>query len=433
VKRSGDGSGTGVAARGLAIALAFAAVACTERSITSPNEASAPGQGAETVEVALSPDSMASWRDTTFTGFAAPSGAGFWMATYLDSLMVRSLARVQAVPDTILLDSMKFAVDSFQDAKLRVVFDTIGFLAPSDGATFRVYALTRPYDQATATWQDAAAGEAWSTPGGDLGPVLTAFKLKTPGTDTIVNDTVVADIRLPADSLLQAWRADGGGDGILIVPNKVGTRVRFTQIVVTSHVTAVHADSAQTLLQYFAASAPTFIYDPPLPAVQRSELRVGGLPSSRGYFEFVPPDSAGGFQLRGAQISRAELVLRPLPPPPEAFRLERSVVAGLTGLGADFFQLGPKTPVVTLSGSTFLLDPNSLAAGEPEVLDITTLLRSWAATPADSTPPPLRFGVRFLPDGQALGYWSFGSGSAPASSQPLLRLFITPPVPFSVP
>ncbi len=422
-------------ARALAIALLpLLAAACTERSITSPDESGAPGQGSPTVEITLRADSMAMWHDTTFSGFDVPGTVPFLVGAKTDSLESRPLMRFGSIPDSLLLDSMNFVADSFQDAQLRLVYDTTGLQVPAGGATFRAYALSAPFDSLQATWQQASDGRAWGTPGGDLGPLLAVLQMKPPGTDTIVNDTIAGKSKLPADSLLQAWRKTGGGDGIVVVPSTPGTRVRFIRFVLATHFRAVSKDTTMTEYQYLQATTTSFIYDPPQPALQASEMRLGGVPSSRGYFEFVPPDSAGGYGLRGAQISRAELVLHPLPAPAAPFALDRAVTAGLTGLGADFLKDGPKTPIVSLStASAFVIYPDSLARGTSLVLDVTRVLRAWASTPADSTPAPLRMGLRLLPDGQALGYWSFGSGEAALKSQPELRLFITPPVPFTAP
>lgn len=433
--RSRRGAPLRRAARPLAAAtLLLLAAACTERSITSPNEGSAPGSGSPTVEITLPADSMLVWRDTTYTGFATPANVAFWIGARTDSLESRPLMRFGLIPDTVTIDSLPFVADTFRDVQLRLTYDTTDIVVPPGGATFRAYVLNRSYDTSRVTWEDAAPGQPWDSAGGDLGPLLAVLQLKPLGSDSVVNDTIAGDSQLPADSLLKAWRASGGGHGIVVVAEDPGTRVRFTRAVVASNFDVVHQDSVRKLYQYFPASGQTFIYSPSPPTLTSAELRVGGMPAGRGYFEFLPPDSAEGYRLRGAQISRAELVFQPLAPPPAPFRLERAVPAGVTALAADFYQFGPKTPVATWSSApTFAMDPDSLSAGTPVRLDVTTLLRNWAATPSDSTPQRIRLGLELLPDGQTLGYWSFGGLAAPAGARPRLRLLLTPPVPFTVP
>jgi len=417
-----------------AVTLLLLAAACTERSITSPNEGSAPGSGTPTVEITIPADSMMVWRDTTYTGFATPGNVAFWIGANTDSLESRPLLRIAAIPDTLTIDSLAFVADTFRDAQLRLTYDTTDIVIPAGGTTFKAYVLNRSYDASQATWDRAADGQPWDSAGGDLGPLLATLTLKPLGSDSVVNDTITGDSELPPDSLLKAWRASGGGHGIIVVPQDAGTRVRFVRAVLASNFDAVHGDSVRKLYQYFPASGQTFIYSPSPPAPSPSELRVGGVPAGRGYFEFLPPDSVEGYRLRGAQISRAELAFQPLGAPAAPFRLERAVRARLTALAADFFQLGPKTPVAGwASAPTFSMDPDSLATGTPVRLDVTTLLRNWAGTPADSTPETIRLGLELLPDGQTLGYWSFGGVAASAGARPRLRLLVTPPVPFTVP
>lgn len=417
-----------------ALTLLLLGAACTEGSITSPNEGQAPGSGSPTVEITLPADSMVVWRDTSFTGFATADNVLFWIGAKYDSLESRPLLRIASIPDTLIVDSLPFVADTFLDAQLRLTYDTTDLVVPAGGATFRAYVLNRSYEPSQVTWDEASTGQPWDSGGGDLGPLLAVLQLKPPGSDTIVNDTITGDSKLPPDSLLKAWRASGGGHGIVLVAQDPGTRVRFTRAVMASNFEAVHGDSVRKLLQYIPATDQSFIYNPTPPAPTAAELRVGGLPAGRGYFEFLPPDSADGYRLRGAQISRAELVFQPLAPPPLAFRLERPVVAAVTALAADFYQFGPKTPVASWANApSFTMDPDSLGTGMPVRVDVTTLLQNWASTPADTTPQRIRLGLELVPDGQTLGYWSFGGARAPADARPVLRLLLTPPVPFTVP
>lgn len=411
---------------------------CTERSITGTNPASAPGQGAATVEVDLPADSIPTWRDTTFTGFANPDQATFDLVARTDSFRSRALGRLDSLPDSVDLNSARWAVDSFRNVEIQVIPDTVDLVIPAGGATLQVWALGQPYDPASATWQEAAVGQPWDSGGGSLDALLASGPVTPPtAADTAgAADTLHLKLSVRGDSLLKAWRASNGEPGYALVLTGTGARVRILSVFFRAKVHVVRADSSEDYNQLFVPSGRTFIDDPPPPPVG-TELRLGGLPASRAYMEFTPPDSAGGLRLRGAQISRAELVFWPLAPPPLARRMEVPVLGQLTGLGADFFQLGAKTPVSGILGLSSLpglsVFPDSLAAERPLVVDVTGAIQAWANFPADSTPPLLRLGLRLNPDGQAVGYWNFGSAESPLARQPMLRMLVTPQVDFKVP
>lgn len=411
--------------------------ACTERPITGNDPSSAPGQGAATVEVTLPAGSIGSWRDTTFTGFARPDGAIFDLVAHQDSFRSRSLGRVTDIGDSLDLNGERWAVESFNSARLEIVPDTLDLSIPAGGATLEVRALGRSYDPSSATWQDASASQPWDSAGGDLGPVLASATLHWPPQDTTASDTLTVPFAASTvDSVFQAWRGSGGKPGVALLLTDGPARIRIDALFVTANAHIVRPDTSRNVDLAYRLSGRTFIYDPPLPD-PGTRLRVGGIPASRAYMEFTPPDSADGHRLRGAQISRAELVFRPLPAPAQGHRLELSAAGELTGLGADFFDLGAKTPVSIVPGTSsnpgFGMIPDSLAAGRPLVLDVSSAIRQWAATPPDSSVAPIRVGLRLNPDGQVLGYWEFGSAESAVDLQPVLRLLVTPKVDFEVP
>jgi len=411
--------------------------ACTERPITGTDPSSAPGQGATTVEVTLPAGSITGWRDTTFTGFARPDDAIFDLVAHQDSFRSRPLGRVGDIGDSLDLNGERWAVDSFNSARLEIVPDTLDLSIPSGGATLQVRALQRSFDASTATWQEASAGQPWDSAGGDLGPVLASASVHWPPQDSTASDTLTVPFAAATvDSVFKAWRTSGGEPGIALVLSDGPARIRIDALFVTANAHIVRPDTAMDLDLAYPVQGRTFIYDPPLPD-PGTHLRVGGVPASRAYMEFTPPDSADGHRLRGAQISRAELVFLPLPAPSQGHRLDRAANGELTGLGADFFDLGAKTPVSDIPGTSgnpgFALFPDSLAAGRPLVLDVSGAIRKWAATPPDSSVSPIRVGLRLNPDGQAVGYWEFGSSESAVDLQPVLRLLITPKVGFEIP
>jgi len=428
--------------RGWILGLAAGAVllaGCTERAITGTEPDSIPGQGASTVEVVLPASSITTWRDTTFTGFAQADEATFTLLGHEGTFRSRPLGRFGTLPDSIDLDGQSWAVDSFTEAELLVITDTLDIFITAGGTDIDVHALQRSYDPATATWEQAADGQPWDSAGGDLGPVVASGHIDPLPRDSAVVDTVSLAFGADVDSVLKAWRASDGEPGFALTFASNGSRLRISQMSLHAKVRLIRPDSTLDADEIFAVAGGTFIFTPPLPPPGTS-LRVGGIPANRAYVEFTPPDSADGHRLRGAQISRAELVFRPLAPPAENQDMEIATSALLTGLGADFFQLGPKTPVAGLPGtssgsntSSFTIFPDSLRAGRPLILDVTGVVRSWASTPEDSTPDPIRLAVRLQPDGQAQGYWDFGSAEADSLLQPVFRILVTPRVPFEAP
>jgi len=411
--------------------------ACTERPITGTDPSSAPGQGATTVEVALPAGSISTWRDTTYMGFARPEDAIFDLVAEQDSFHARPLGRVTGIGDSVDLNGERWAVDSFPSARFVIVPDTLDLQIPAGGARLRIYALGTAYDTAAATWQQAAQGQPWDSAGGSLGDVVAGKRIYWPPQDSTASDTLRVPMRSATlDSVLKAWRESDGQPGIAMVLLDGPSRLRIASLYLSVKAHLVRPDTVLDVDLSYSVGGRTFIYDPPAPS-PGTDLRVGGVPASRAYMEFTPPDTARGRQLRGAQISRAELVFMPRSEPAQGLRMELPTSGVLTGLGADFVKLGAKTPVASIVGEPgnprFTLFPDSLAAGRPLAIDVTGAIRSWAATPTDSAVSPIRVGLRLDPDGQTLGYWDFGSAESAPGLQPLLRILVTPKVGFELP
>jgi hypothetical protein len=414
----------------LALAAALAAGACTEDALTGPVPESQEDVS-ETVELTLAPGELASWRDTTFTGFADVSSADFLLLADRSDLVARGLLRYEALPDSVLVDGDTVEVESFVSGEIQVSLDTVASVRPDQGGfTLRLFELSRPFVASEATWSRAAAGEPWSTEGGDLGRELGALEV-TELTDSIFASTLSVPISTDTEAVLEAWRTGDGEPGAALVLEGAGARFRVTSAALQAEAKPVGRDTTVELRAQ--SRGPTgssaFIHDPPLPAPGAS-LRLGGLPASRFYLTFEPPRSVDELQLPRSTINRAEIVFRPEAPPPAQFRPDRPVTARGIRLGTDPFETGPKTPIGGELGSASL-DPDSLAAGSPIRISVTSLLSSWATNPDSAG--RLRLGVRLVPDGQVLGFWSFGSRDAPPELQPFLRLVVTPPSDFEVP
>ena len=415
-----------------ALAAVVVGTSCTEDAIIGP-----PGEGIEeptaTIEVSLSADEFLRWRDTTFTGFALPTDVGFTLAAETDDLRARTLLRYGTVPDSVTVDSVRLAVDAYEDAELRFVLDSAGSRVPEGGFLLRLRGLERGYDAEEVTWQQADEAEPWATPGGDLGPELGSLDL-TGVPDSLVGDTLVVPVEGVSDSLLSDWASRDGGEGAALLVEGEGANLRLRSATLRFGVRPSGRDTvvALDIVPFLGTASPiTFIYDPPQPD-PGSGLRLGGLPASRYYLEFLPPDTVDGVALTGGTINRAEIVFRPLETPVQPFPFESAPTVSIVDLAGDPFAVGPKTPIGgTLEDGTRTVAPDSLAAGVPVRFDFTSLMTRWAAAP-DSF-ETFTVAVRLQPDGQTLGFWDFGSVEAPAALRPFVRIVLTPPSNFDVP
>jgi hypothetical protein len=429
-----------VEARLLAVlvpAAALAAGACTEDALTGPGPEG--DEGAETVELVVSAGEMDQWRDTTFSGFALPLDAGFLLAAdpqdSATDLRARSLLKYRTVPDSVVIDSVNVAIDSFVSAELRLSLDTARSRVPDPGVRLRLFGLARPFTATEVTWEEAAEGEAWSSPGGDLGRELGSLDLEGVP-DSVLADTLVVPVQGEgvADSLLSSWQQANGDNGAALLVEGPGARLRFDRADLRLRARPVDRDTTVelTVLAVLGNDRSTFIHDPPQPPVGDG-LRLGGLPAHRAYMTFVPPDTVNGLRLLGATINRAELVFRPAAAPDPPFALDQQVSTDAMELISDPFDLGVKTPIgPSLSSQTSaILTPDSLAAGQDFRIAFTGLMRRWAAAP-DSF-GVFRLGLRLRPDDQTLNFWEFGSVESAPDRRPFLRLVVTPPSDFDLP
>lgn len=424
-----------VPARPLAAAALAAAVlllsACTEDPLTGPGPGEGERDAAETVELVLTPGQMAAWRDTTFSGFALPSDAPFLIVADRDSLTSRALLRYGNFPDSVTVDDTSIEVEEFRNAVLRLVPDSARSEGPGGELTLRLFTLGRPFDPEEATWEQASDGRSWDTPGGDLDQQVGLFRVEE-ATDSVMADTMSIPLGADTDSLLTEWRDTGGDPGLAVVMEGAGGRISFTDAALEFGARPAGRDTTVRLVlgSSFQAVPGTFISDPPGPPAG-SDLRVGGLPASRLYLSFRPPRTVDGVRLEGATMNRAELIFFPLEAPAEPSRLDRPVAASAVELGADPFELGPKTPIGDRLGSLLVLDPDSLAAGRSVRVGLDSLMIFWASNPDSAG--ALEVGLRLQPDAQAFGFWEFGAADSPPELRPFVRIIVTPPSEFTVP
>lgn len=400
------------------IALAMAPLACTEDPLAL-GPGSAPGASTETRDVTLLVSDLATWRDTSLTGFALPNNANFSIVANRPDLSARTLGRFN-VPDTIRTFADTLPVERFDSVTFRVQIDTIRSAIGGFPLSLRLFALNVPFEPDSVNWQQAGPGRPWAMPGGDLGVEVAAARMTGPA------DTVRLDLLVSGDSLLKAWQATDGENGLALVVEGPASRLRLQQLLLRYE--ALLVGRTVPVSQSQTAAPRTFISDPGGPPAGLP-LRVGGLPASRFYVDFLVPSSVGGISVEGATINHAELIFRPLAAPAAPFALGEVLTGRQITLLGDPFTLGVKTPIGTSPLAPTALVPDSLAAGVPLRIDITLLVARAAADPARR----IRIGLRGDPDAQSLGFWEFGSAEGPAATRPQLRIIFSPPPEFRVP
>ena len=391
--------------------------ACTEDPLSlGPGEV--PGAGTQTRDVTVSVAELGTWRDTTVTGFALPSNAPFVSVSNGPLVASRAFARFN-VPDTIRTLGDTLPVATFEEVELLVRIDTVSSEFGGFPLTLRLLALEQRFDPDSATWQRAATGVPWEEPGGDLGVEIASGVLEA------VSDTLLMSVAVAEDSLMKAWQDEDGGNGFALVVEGPETSLRVSRIVLRYDPTLVGRQFPVPQAQQW--DERTFVLDPPLPPTG-FELRIGGLPASRIYFEFALPESLGGTSLEGVTISQAEVILYPLAAP-EVHAAERTIEARRVSLLGDPFERGAKTPIGSSDLQGTRLHPDLLGSGEPVRMNLTFLV----ARAVIGSERRIRIGFRGDPDAQVLGYWEFGSVESPPEFQPRLRLVFSSAPKFGVP
>ncbi len=405
------------------LAVALAASACTEDALVGVDPDSAPGQGNATIELELAASDLPLWRDTTFSGYALPSTSGLRIVASGPELDARTLGRITTLPDSVFLDDANREVERFENARIRLVIDTVASSLPEAGGTLAAHALATAFDEREANWSQAADGMPWTTPGGDLAELLGTLTV-----DSLNADTLFLPIDVDADSLLSSWRADDGGTGFAVSSETADVFLRVRQLVLAFDVKPVGRD---TLIETLRAASPaTFIFDPQTPEPTEA-LRIGGLPATRAYLNFRLPESVDGAALRGARINRATLLLTARALPDAPFAAEDTLFASVFDLLSDPFESGPKTPVGVTQGNSVAIAAEEMEEGSEVVLPLTRLVQLWAAADPDSV-SELNVGLRLLPEGGDLPFYEFGSVDD-AALAPRLRILLTPETPFDLP
>ena len=400
------------------------AAACTEDTLTGVDPDGAPGEGSPTIEIVLEASDLPAWRDTTFTDYALPATSSIRLVADAADLRARVLARFTTLPDSVLVDGDRVAVESFESARIRLVLDTLATALPEAGGSIDAHALARGFDDREANWLEAAEGEPWTTPGGDLGPLLGSLAIDSVSADTVFLPLVSVD----GDSLLKSWLVEAGEPGIALSTDTDGARFTIRQVVLVFDAKPVGRD---VLIETLRTATPsTFLFDPTTPTTG-ARLRLGGIPASRAYVSFELPETAGGVGLRGARINRATLLLGSTGPPAAPFVTADTLLASSFSLLSDPFEFGPKTPVGTNTSNPVQILPEDMVDGGVLELPITGIVQEWAAAEPGEA-PSLNLGIRVLPEGGGLAYWEFGD-AGDAARNPRVRIVLTPITQFDLP
>jgi hypothetical protein len=414
----------------LLLFLVAALSACTEDPILAENSDTAPGVSTPTIEVILESGELPSWRDTTYWGFVVPDNASFSLVSDSEDLQARQLGRFSTIPDSVFVDTMRVAIDSFATAAIRLAIDTLLSEIPVEGVELSAWTLSRSFDSGEATWRRAREGEPWSTPGGDL---ETAIGVDTfyfaPDTLGVFPDSALIRLDGNVDSLLTAWRDNEGEPGFAVVLSGPGGTIRASTLSLIAEAVPEGIDTVVTVVR--GALPGTFIFDPPTP-MPTTRLRLAGLPAARYYLDFELPDSLGFIPLRGSTINRATIEFRPTGAPAEPFDLKPNIASQAVRLLADPFVFGEKTPIGNPLGSLELLRPDSLASGNTMQYDITSLVRLWSLADTDLL-PPLRVGIVAVPENRQFGFWEFFSREDGPGLRPVVHLLFTPNPSFLLP
>ncbi|MEJ2369395.1 MAG: hypothetical protein P8Y07_00915 [Gemmatimonadales bacterium] len=375
----------------LATAALMGLAGCAEDAIVAVDP-DVPGATVPTVEISAVASDLEGWQDTTYSGFELPATSGFKLLADRADLLSRDLGRFD-VPDSIITSFGIEEIDPFVDASFRVALD---FGADPDSVVvpnyqLQVFALEESFDSLSATWTDRREGDPWILPGGTLGELLAS------GDFIAAVDTAVLEFSAPVDEVLEAWQETDGEPGVALV----------------------------------------MVGGPPELAVTSFDLATQVMVVGRA--DTVPATFfSRGVQLGETTINHAELRFRPLPPPEAPFPLGRAIVATAVEVLADAFEVGAKVPVgapipdpQTGVAQFISVTPEGLEEGHVIRVNVTRLVELVAGA---DTLTQVRLTVRAAPtDGQAFGFWDFGSVESPLSLQPELRMLVTPPIGFPVP
>jgi hypothetical protein len=419
----------------LPVVTAWAIAACGEEGPIGVGGGLLP-PGVITIDTVLEPADYLVF-DTTFTGYTRPYGA-LWVVVARDfggvldaSALVRfdpapggvtyldadGVSRFDSLP-TYLGGTIVFSVDTARSE----------FAEP---VTLHLYEVAEAWDPRSATWtlrvDTPGVSLPWLQEGGTAGPLIDSGVLE------LDSDSVVFSVD---SAVIARWRdTTDAGRGALLVSETPGVRLRSTGIGTRTpflfRLDAVPSARPDTVVTAVAtAVATTFVYAPEPP--EENELRIGGVPASRGVLRFredlresllgLPctgpaPDC---LRLRDATVNSARLVLQPIAVPPH-FVPEDSLRFRARVLAVSEFSPPERAPLGDTLRVTRPVPPTAFVNASPEVVefDITRFMAAiLAPLDDDARTPSYDLALLAAPEISTFGYARFAAA-------PRLRLILT--------
>lgn len=422
------------------IACAVMVMGCGKENATDIAGPLIPQGSVQTYELVLDGSSFLS-ADTSLTGYTIPNNANYLILARTFGGIVNSnvLARfVQTPPSIQVADSAgTIRTDTlpiFFAGRVVLRVDTTA-VASGGPVTFELYRTAESFDVSSASWtlrvDTGGVQVPWQQPGGTRGPKVSTATW-TPGVDSVVFAVDSATVKAWSDTSNVAR-------GALIVATTPNSRLRARGIGFNVQARSkIRRDTVVTVTTGNLGS--TFIYDP-LPPRPTSDLRVGGQPSWRSYFQFrdnldslsVPCPNAANCKvlLKNATINYAALLLQPLPTL-AAYSPEDSIIVGAYSVFPNTTVPIGRSPLGTVVGSTrsSLKPAQFIGATQPRVEVpitgfISTLAGARDSTTVNTTARPTSIALLASPEGSTFGFGTFASRRAGPALAPKLRLIVT--------
>jgi len=424
---------------GFVLGAGLVALACADEDPTGVGGPLVPGGVVRTYEIVLDPEVFLV-SDTTLGGFFTPDLVLYRvLASAYEGVTANGLARFARPPSTVSYTTNTGAtatdtMPSFIGGRVVVFLDTLRSVAPGP-VELELHRVGEEWDPGSASWtlrvDSGGVQLPWTEPGGTSAALVGTATWDPAGGDSVSFDVDSLTVALWADTL-------DASRGALIRVATPGSRLRSPSVVL--RLNARPSARPDTVVTTSVGSiGGSFVYDPePLPG---SELRIGGVPSWRSYFQVqrldtltVPcPDEPAGsgcvLRLNEVKVNYAALVLQPDATPggfvpDDSLRIQARTVLAMPGVPLARSPLGSLAGAIAappIGPATF--QPGA-SAGAIEV-PLTQYIATLAAgrSPDDKTDPPQWFVLYASQESGLFGFGTFRDiGSA---SPPRLRLIVT--------
>ena len=302
-------------------AVAALSTGCIQENPTAVGDVLLPGGNVVSLEVLL-PASQFLVQDTSFSGYTNAAAANYSLvANKFEGVTdANTLFRFSLLPATIVVKNSAgtLATDSlprFVSGKLVMHFDTVSLSGRP--ARLHLYRTNEEWD-VSATWalriDSGSVHLPWQTAGGTRGASVDTATWAA-------GDSVVLNVD---STTIRQWNdSTNKSRGAIIVGETPNTRVRI--VATTLHVTTKSTLNADTTLTLdLVPTVRTFVFNP-TPPKSAPALRVGGVPSWRGFLQMRSDLKTLSFSCSATQtctvpldsvhLTSAELVFHPVRPP----------------------------------------------------------------------------------------------------------------------